>query len=285
MKKRNTDKGFIVSLIYIAGVVMLIIGLIKVQKIKDIEFENVQNFRVVRLNPDKNSVKDEEAYFFGYDDVIYRYDFETRETERVCESYKNRFVIYEDYVFCVEKSTPENSENSKYKVKRYNYHTGKVEILLENMPEISGINVCNDYLVYKIYGESNYYLYPVTGNAEEEPIAVQSIFKERGDKTDLNIQTVTYEGIDIVGRFSNEAGEVEYISLKDESSGMELLPRSATLLLDDGRLIWFDNFRYAMQYVDNHDDLEECEILTAVGRGSIYSSIGSDSGRYEIECL
>ncbi len=278
--KKNIDKGFIVSLMYIAGAVLLIIGVIKIQNVKDIEFKNVQNYQVVRLNSDKNSVKDEESYFFWYDDVIYRYDFETGKTEWLCESYNNKFVIYEDYVFCVEKSTPENSE---YKVKRYNYHTGEDEILLENMPGIDGINVCNGYLVYEIYGGSNYYLYPATGNAGEEPIAVQSIFKERGDKTDLDIQTVTYEGIDIVGRFGNEAGEVEYISLRDASSGMELLPRRAVLLLDDGRLIWFNIFGDEMLYVDNHDDLEECEFLTLRGIGSI--SIGSDSERYEVECL
>ena len=282
MKKKGIDKGFVIALMYIAGTVLLIIGYIRFKYMQYTEYENAQEYRVVRLNSDKNAVTDEVAYYFGLDNVIYRYDFETKKTERLCESWNNKFVIYEEYVFCVEKGT---SENSEYKVHRYNYHTGEDEVLLENMPEISGINVCNGYLVYKIYGESNYYLYPATGYAEEEPIAVKNIFKEMGDKTDLDIQTVTYEGIDIVGRFGNAAGGVEYISLRDESSGMELLPREATLLLDDGRLIWFDSFGDYMQYVDDYDDLEECEIRMLMGSGSMHTSIGSDSEKNEVICL
>ena len=40
-----------------------------------------------------------------------------------------------------------------------------------------------------------------------------------------------------------------------------------------------------MQYVDDYDDLEECEIRMLMGSGSMHTSIGSDSEKNEVTCL
>lgn len=311
MKKKSIDRGFIISLMYIVGVILLMTGFIGFRVERYTEYENSQDYQVSGLNSDKNIVIDEEAYFYGYDNAIYRYDFKTGKTKRLCEfdfpwngsdidpvtNGRFEFVIYEDYVFCVENNTSESAEHLKPKMHRYNYRTGEDEVLLEDMPAILEIDICNGYLVYRTYKESNYYLYPATGSAGEEPIAVESIFEERGDKTNSDIQIVTYEGIDFVGCFDSVTGEADIISVREQGRGKEVLPRYQTfLLLDDGRPIAFEkgfedgDLKCYMLYLDGHDDLEKYEI-SRIGDWVLGSPLygiddyHDDLEKYEITCF
>lgn len=270
MKKKNIDKGFLIALMYPLGVILFTIGFIIVRDIKD---RNSSAYRPVWLNSHRNTVTDEESYFYGDDNVLYRYDFETGEREEFCEFdfYWNwrasegvadrrfDFVIYGDYMFCMEQ---DNESNSASKLHRYNYRTGEDEILLEDMPLIWGIDICNGYLIYKTYQNQDYYLYPVTGDAGEEPVSVSDIFKEGGDKTNSDVQTVTYEGIEIVGCFAGDTKEIRHISVRDKGSGKELLPRDKSFLLEDGRLVRFydGDDKYYIRFVDKNDEWEIYEI-------------------------
>lgn len=273
MKKKGIDKGFVIALMYPLGVIVVILGFLAV---RGVEEKDATAYWLVCLNSDKNTGGDNEAYFYGDDRETYRYDFETGVTEQLCQldfeagcsgvvDKRFEFAVYEDYGFYLDGHRID--ENCA--LHRYNYRTKEDEILLEDIGYVYGINICNGYLIYRpTYSE--YFLYPATAAAGEEPIDLAGIFEREGDKTNSDIQTVTYEGMDIAGDFDSTTGEVMgIISVKEHGTGKVLVPSEQHFVLNDGRRLVFSADRWTgdapQYYADIYDD--------------------SDDSKYEITCL
>lgn len=242
MKKRNIDWRFLFALSYpVVAMVVIIILLAKYYMYK----QDAIAYRVVCLNSEQNNVTDEESYFFDDKNNIYRYDFETEETELIYESALDKnlwsvnrrmFTIYQDYLFFVNENNGNGPE-----LHRYNYKTKDDEVLLgkDYVDGIDAMDICNGYLIYRIRRE-NYFLYPAVDIAGKEPIDIANIFNEKGDITNPDIQTIAYEGMDIVGYFDSTAEEKLCIrGIREHESGNELLPSKTRFLLKDGRNMLF----------------------------------------------
>ena len=224
MKKRNIDWRFFVALSYPVVAVVLIIGLLYKYYYLDI------SYRIVCLNSEKNTVDSEEIYFFADERYIYQYNFETEETKLIYEAHIEEMPIrsvsvYGDYLYF---------EDDNERVHRYNYRTNEDEMLLKYEDYIVEMDICNGYLIYRT-GSGHCFLYSVTGNTEE-PISVESIFEGKADKTNSDIQIITYEGMDIYGYFEADTGE-RIIGIRNHENGKELVPPEKDFTLRDGRCL------------------------------------------------
>ncbi len=271
MKKKGIDKGFIIALMYPLGVIVFMLIFFAVRGAKE---RDETAYRLVCLNSDKNTVSSNETYFYGDHRRTYRYDFETGITEQLCElvfkggcrqntDKRFEFAVYEDYGFYFDDHRMDNN----CALYRYNYRTKEYEELVEDTNHVYGINICNGYLIYRS-DYSSYYLYPATAPAGEEPIDLASIFEQEGDKTNPDLQTVTYEGMDIVGHFDSTTGEVKGITcVKEHGTGKVLIPVEQHFVLNDGRRLKFRSTRWS-------DEIPK-----------YYAHIIEDDEKYEITCL
>lgn len=255
MKKRNIDRGFLVALSYPIVVVALIIGLLY-----NYYYLNV-SYWLECLNSEKKNIDSEESYIFFDARNVYLYNFETEETELIYDGfYDGRHTgrilsvsTYGDYLYF--------SDYWGSELHRYNYRTNEDEELVCN-DYIVKMDICNGYLVCRTEDE-DCFLYPVTGNAEEEPISAESIFEERGDKTNQDIQTITYDGMDFVGYFEADTGRTHFIGIRNHENGKELAPQEKEVLaLKDGRYlaIWGRKYDEVHCYARYKDNGERCDI-------------------------
>ncbi len=256
MKKRNIDWRFYVALSYPIVAVVLIIVLLYNYYYLDVSYQ------VECLNSEKKNIDSEESYIFFNERNVYLYNFETEETELIYDGFHTGRIlsvsIYGDYLYFSDMFGPE--------LHRYNYRTNEDEKLVWSKDDIVKMDICNGYLVYRTWGE-DCFLYPVTGDTEEDPISAESIFGERGDKTNQDIQTITYEGMDFVGYFEADTGRTRLIGIRNHENGKEIAPpRKVVLALKDGRYlaIWGREFG---------------------GEVNCYAEYEGDEEWYDITCL
>lgn len=246
--KRNIDWRFYVALSYPVVAVVLTIGLLYNYYFLDVSYQ------VECLNSEKKNIDSEESYAFFSESNVYLYNFETEETELICDGFHTGRIlsisIYGDYLFFSDEFSP--------KLHRYNYRTNEDEKLVCK-DDIVKMDICNGYLVCRTL-DKDCLLYPVTGNTEEEPISAESIFEERGDKTNQDIQTITYDGMDFVGYFEADTGRARLIGIRNHENGKELAPPEKVFLaLKDGRYlaIWGREFGGEVNCYAKYEDNEE----------------------------
>lgn len=117
------------------------------------------------------------------------------------------------------------------------------------------------------------FFYPATAPVGEEPIDLASIFEREGDKTNPDLQIVTYEGMDIVGHFDCTTGEVKGITcVKEHETGKALIP--ADFVLNDGRRLEFGSIGWSEEIPKYYAHIYED-----------YVHIYEDNDKYEITCL
>ena len=261
-REKYEEKKYRLAFFLLREAFVLIIGLLYKYYYLDI------SYRVVCLNSEKNTVDSEEIYFFSDERYIYQYNFETEETKLIYEGHLEEMPIrsvsvYGDYLYFVDDSETAH---------RYNYRTNEDEMLLKSENYIVGMDICNGYLIYRT-GSGHCFLYSVTGNTEE-PISVESIFEGKADKTNSDIQIITYEGMDIYGYFEADTGE-QIIGIRNHENGKELVPPEKDFTLRDGRRLRMWG-RKSTCYARYEDDPEWYEITCLDDK-----NLGTDPEFYE----